>query len=1222
MVPGPRRPGENLGVRAMGEGGAVPALSLPARNSMKRFALNKHALLLTAATVALLSSWPAAGATCSGNTTTSTLCDISGAVTTNLATSTVQTGGSDITIEGTGTVTVTSTTAALKIDSDNNVVNEGTISNKNTAGAIGVEFNAGHGSATTTIGTYNGAIFAGLSNAVSIDLSGSGTGKTGFLIDTPTLLGTGTIDATTDTLPVDSGVTPGINIGSMNVLGDGSYGVHLASGVTLDGTLGVDGAISVKSSTTTAGAATNVIGMEVDGNIVGGININSLLGGSIAAVGPGARGLLVFGSIDGSIYNGGTIVTSGSSTAPTVTTGNAMGGVAMEVTSSITHGIYNAGPSTSGDVVNWVTTPTIATQGTGPALLISSTGGAVPAELDLGLYVNQDGSAPDDPGYDFYNRGQISAQPPNVDTSSLAVHIVGANGTPVVFQGGMIGSVSYYGGMLNSGLISSAASTDTNATGVTTATALWIDNYVTIPVLTNTSEVGAGRGNIVASVSGASSAQAIAILINCGSGTTCNPPPGGTDGFGTLQKLYNSGTISASATSTDTKTALLTAIAIDDKSGTLGYINNSGTIKATACATSACVNLDNNAQSHIAASLQNNTSGVDFENSGTVVGDIFFGTGDDTLNLTGTGSSVIGTVSFFGGHDTLNIGDNDTVSGAVLERGGGYVDATVGTGSGTGFLYVNNTNFASNTNLSSNYANGTMQVGKLDVLNGGTLGISLSQGFNQAVSATNPDLVKSVGGAGLIHFETGSKLAISFGSFVSTPGGDPAKFVLFDAPTITIDNSTDITNSIESSIPFLFTGTLCSYNVAGFDDCGGTTPTEDQLIISLTPKTAADLQLSGYAKQIFPYANDALANDNTLGAAVVAAGSGITESDPDKVIGNQLYQDLYSQFAPDVSGGARAIAVSLTDQATSVIGAHQRALRMYAGKDAAATLWGQEFVQRFDNGTDQPNGYRDSGFGFALGADGGTPSSGRYGGALTFFSGDVLEKTPAQVKTSTEWYMFSGYNDWRGKGLFFDSQVTLGYGSLSGRRSMFVKDRNGNIILGRTATDRRASLMAAGGFSTGTVMSWGSFSVAPQFSMDALTLRENGYTETGGGDGFDLTVQPYYTKSLRAFVGSDFREDLKLGGFYLQPEARIGYRYDLLGDPVKINARFAADPVNSIPAGTPFTLTGPDPAKGNLVVGAGFAVTTINWSIGFSYDLLSGSGYTQHTGTFTLVGRL
>ena len=1190
----------------------------------------KRALLLTAATVALLSSWQAQAATCSGNATSPTLCDITTAITTPLATSTVQAAPSDITIENTGSIAVTTATSpALKIDSDNNVINYNIISNKNTTGAIGVEMIAGHDSTTTTVATYNGALFEGTGTTTdSIDLSGTGTGKTGLLIEPLDTFGTGTIDATaTTSADVAASIAPGINVGTMNVVGDDSFGVHILTGVTLEGPLVIDGALKVKSSTTSAGAATNMTGVEVDGSVVGNINVGGLLdGGSISAIGAGAHGLVVLGPVDGSVINNASITTAGSSTAPTTTTGNAMGGVAVTLASSITKGIYNAGPITSSDAsTGAIPTATIATQGTGPALVISPSSALVPGELDVGLYVNSDGTAPADPGYDFYNRGQISAQPPNVNTSSLAVHIVGANGTPVVFQGGMIGTTSYTGGILNSGLIGSSASTDTNATGVTTATALWIDNYVTVPVLNNTSEVGSGHGNIVATVSGASSGQAIAILINCGGGTTCNPPPGGTDGFGTLNALYNSGVISATATSTDTKTALLTAIAIDDKSGTLSYINNTGTIKAVACATALCVNLDSpGVQSHIAASLQNSTSDIDFENSGSVQGDILFGSGSDTLNVTGAGASVIGNISFYGtpvgGHDTLNIGDNDTVAGAVLERGGGYVNVTVGTGGGTGSLFVNNTDFAGN----SNDADGTMQVGTLDVKSGGTLGISLSQGFNQDASGgIHPILVQAVGGAGLIHLETGAKLDISFGSFVSTPNGGDAQFVLFDAPTITVDDTFDIKNSVNSSIPFLFSGTVCSYNVDGFDTCSGSAPSEDQVNISLSPKTADELHLSGYAKQIFPYANTALANDNTLGSAVIQAGSNLDSTNPtDTATGDQLYQDLYSQFAPDVSGGARAIAVSLTDQATSVVGAHQRTLRMYAGKDSAATLWGQEFVQRFDDGTNMPNGYRDSGFGFALGADGGSPSSGRYGGAFTFFSGDILEKLPAQVKTSTEWYMFSGYTDWRGKGLFFDSQVTVGYGSLTGRRSMFVRDKNGNLILARIATNKRASLMAAGGFSTGTVMNWGTLVFMPQFSMDALTLRENGYTETGGGDGFDLSVDPYYAKSLRAFVGADVREDLKIGGFYLQPEARAGYRYDLLADPVKINARFAADPTSSIPAGSTFTLTGPDPSKGNFVLGAGIATTTMNWSIGINYDLVSGGGLTQHTGTFTLVGRL
>ena len=32
-------------------------------------------------------------------------------------------------------------------------------------------------------------------------------------------------------------------------------------------------------------------------------------------------------------------------------------------------------------------------------------------------------------------------------------------------------------------------------------------------------------------------------------------------------------------------------------------------------------------------------------------------------------------------------------------------------------------------------------------------------------------------------------------------------------------------------------------------------------------------------------------------------------------------------------------------------------------------------------------------------------------------------------------------------------------------------------------------------------------------------MREEGYTETGGGDGLDLQVAPYYANSLRTFLG-------------------------------------------------------------------------------------------------------
>ena len=65
------------------------------------------------------------------------------------------------------------------------------------------------------------------------------------------------------------------------------------------------------------------------------------------------------------------------------------------------------------------------------------------------------------------------------------------------------------------------------------------------------------------------------------------------------------------------------------------------------------------------------------------------------------------------------------------------------------------------------------------------------------------------------------------------------------------------------------------------------------------------------------------------------------------------------------------------------------------------TLWGEEFAGminnkgRYDGEGDLTN-YKDHGFGFSLGMDAGSARDGWYGGALTFYSSDVIETLPRQ----------------------------------------------------------------------------------------------------------------------------------------------------------------------------------------------------------------------------------
>jgi hypothetical protein len=222
--------------------------------------------------------------------------------------------------------------------------------------------------------------------------------------------------------------------------------------------------------------------------------------------------------------------------------------------------------------------------------------------------------------------------------------------------------------------------------------------------------------------------------------------------------------------------------------------------------------------------------------------------------------------------------------------------------------------------------------------------------------------------------------------------------------------------------------------------------------------------------------------------------------------------------------------------------------------------------------------------------------------------------------------MLSGYSVWRGKGLFLDTQLTAGYGDLSAHRFISLVDPKSNTVLQRQADSKRSAVLGAAGMTTGANLVYGSTTLTPNIAIDGLTMREEGYTETGGGpigaDGFDLHVNPVLMSSLRAFVGINARQDVNFGSFFMQPELRVGYRYDLLADRIDLTASFPS--VTGTGPGTgDFTITGPQPSKGNLLAGASIAATTGAWSIGLNYDMLSGNnGSMTQVGTVSLVGRI
>ncbi len=329
----------------------------------------KRALLLTAATMALLSA-PAFAADNNSDITTK--------VTTNLKTSTANAGAaSNILIESNGSVVVTSATPAIEIDSSNVVTQKGLISNKDTTSAIGVQLDTGNTGA--------------LDSSSTIDLTGSGTTKIGINIVAPTgassTIFTGTIALPSPTVAVTRPVAVYLESGSLvNVAGDGSTGLFLNSTATVQGDILINGTISMNPTSTTATTGGAVTGVNLAGALDGNFTIQA--GGIVSVFGNAAQGVVVSGPIAAtaadpagthfSFANLGSIEALGTLT-PSASQANPEAGSAVAISAGIDGGFYNGGAdnATTGRA-------TIAETGIAPAVNIQISTAAA-GDLHIGV---------------------------------------------------------------------------------------------------------------------------------------------------------------------------------------------------------------------------------------------------------------------------------------------------------------------------------------------------------------------------------------------------------------------------------------------------------------------------------------------------------------------------------------------------------------------------------------------------------------------------------------------------------------------------------------------------------------------------------------------------------------------------------------------------------------------------------------------------------------------
>ena len=1239
--------------------------------------LTKHRLMLSAAMAALLAGAAAQGVRADTDVTTTNK--------SALATS----SAGNITIETNGAIVVKTATPAVAINSNNSLANLGAISNSDTAGASGILVDTSAGNLVSSSGIYNiGSISLVGSGSVKAALALTG-GNTFFgpitfsEIATSTTVGgtTTTTAAQTSSVQIQGDVSYAIYFNQGTTIdGPVSLGGILAmspaknssaTGSTLiemDGNL--QGNFVLDPTTRIENIGDQARGVAILGPISPCLN-NASLGYTCGSSSTAIVGGTTLGNT-GAFVNGGAITVVGTVT-PSAKALNPEGGSAVVIGNSITGGFLNNGPATAN-----ASTPSATIIGNGatvrgvafPALIIdpstsiTATNAAIRGAVTLGVISSSidvaDGVATptaSKPGYGFINRGSIAVTAENNDIGTTAVIINGASA---------INNTAILGGLLNTGTISGAATTSVNTNSAVSTNTLTIGNYVSIPRIVvageETSSVTNTSGTIAAVVSGPGSGTATAI----GMLDLANVPEIDVLQHGTISAQIVTSTVAPTADIASTKTPFIqNAIAIIDASGTLKTVNNAGNIQALTTQLNPAPGAVVSSNARAIDLLSGTRGGAVVNNSGQIQGDIYFNAGgnNNILNVGNTGSFVgdnsggaNATIAAVQGSAVTNTPyAYATVSEKIVSTSTGFAPSTnpniLSFGSGTGNLlhvggygYVNSVILSQGGGLDIQVDNNaqlfianTQGTGSANVRNftitGGTLGLTISQNS----SSTTP----VVQGTGTATISATSAIGLQFGSFISS--SNPAKpaaqtITLISAPTI-IDNGLTAQNaSLAQNIPFLFESPSESSSVPAPLSLG-TSGGNQTLTITLLPRSTgatnadgtAGLKLSGAAAQLFSRTAAALGNDPDLGTAIATsltvynnntgASSGIN------IAASQVKaQQIFSQFAPDVSGGSRKVAILITDQATGPVAARQRLLRSYGNVDGEMTLWGEEYAGTFlDKGKFDAEGdlttTKGHGFGFSLGMDAGSPRGGWYGGAFTFYTSDIIETLPRQSDTHLEWYMLTGYTDWRANHIFIDTKLDVGYGNFDGKRTLIIGNQ------GRLAEGKRAGLLASLGGTAGLFMKTFGYQIMPQFSLDGMTMREEGYTEANGGDGFDLQVASYYASSARAFLGVDTKRDFNLWGANISPDLRLGYRYDLVKAPVKLKAAFASAGSASLTGlnspGAAFTFVGPDPDSGNLLAGFGLGAGTDAWHLGVNYDWVrGGNASTTQVGTLTLLGRI
>ncbi len=1041
---------------------------------------------------------------------------ISTATTVPVATSTGNgTGPGNITVDTAGSIVVPTATA-ITIDSSNTAVNSGSIASSIAANARAIFIDLGQ---TTARNITSGFTNSNVITAVGLDVS-SADYASSINNSVVYLSGLGTFTGNITNNAEGSLVAGGknaavlnlrgnmvgnlVNFGTLNALGDGSYGI-LTTG-TITGTVTTGGVI--------AAGGNGAVGAYFGGAINGVLNhTGAILAGSGPQVALAPNGIDLT-TTDPIPAAGGLWVAA-----------NVSGGVVLAGNKATT-----AKEALDATIVTNQTTPdsSISIIGPAPAVRFGQGGPGAIANITIGANA-------DNGNYSLVSQGNITASGSAKGTNAMGLEVTGLT------SGGQNFTTTLSGGVWIQGSTIDVTAVDANAVG------LHVGNYGVVSRFQNDGDLivttGDSTANSITGFIGEKGGNATGILI---------------EQFGSMPTFANTGNITASSSGpTGTSYGVL------DRSGSITTFTNSGAITAGIPSGST--------GKSVAVDLSANTTGVNFTNTGTIFGDIYLGGGNNTVSISNStinGSLLLQRGASKTGNNTVTLEKAIIVDKLYLGNGNHTLtlnngsEITEGLSSGTG-----QTALIVNQSKVTLVGNEPLNASTAAFSSGSSLRFDLS-----SVAPTGPVL----NATGAVNFAAGSQVTAAFtGILTSTQN-----YTLIRAGSLTSGSGVPLSQFATAPSSFL--------NSTQF------TSTATSLVLTVRPKTAAELELGPNATTVYNLFSTSMNKDTALATAISAQGS------------KETFTAALRQFLPDTSGATQQVALNTQDMAAGeirrrLVGVAKNGNPTHASGDTAS-FWAQAIGDySVQSAKGEQQGFGAWGLGIAFGSD--MPVGERTNIGFSFVETWHSADLEVSKISPTQFYSTMGYV--YGRSDFGNAYVQAmgggGVNSYSQARHVTIDTTK------RIANGYWKGYQYGGAIEAGYIKRWDDYSITPFLRGTYLKMHENGYTETGGGPAVNLVVGAKDPDaSTRGSIGFNFDRNFPVYfDSYIEAEFRANYTREFSHAATTLNASFAS--------GSPTFVNVGNPREPNRVMaGFGIAGKDSYSSISLDYDVEVGKGYLAH----------